>query len=74
MKATLLALLGLLLGAVMGGMVGAMAGFGWAGLQSDCADGSCGLVVFATTPAGMLVGGLGGAWLLARKAFRNRSA
>jgi hypothetical protein len=75
MKVALLALFGLVLGALGGAALGIGAGLVWVQLLKTTAfeDDSRTLVFFTFMPAGALIGGIGGAFVLGLLAFRDKA-
>jgi hypothetical protein len=68
MRIALLAFIGLILGALLGAAVGVGAGLAWTTVfKTSSFEGYSGMLVFLTfMPIGALIGGIGGAILLAR--------
>lgn len=75
MKVALLALLGLILGALGGAALGIGAGLVWVQFSKAAAfEGDSGWLVFFTfMPAGALIGGLAGAFMLGLLAYRDNA-
>ena len=73
MKIALLTLLGLVMGALGGAALGIGAGFAWVEIfQTSSFEGDSGMLVFFSfMPLGAVIGGLGGALLLAVTAIRD---
>ena len=73
MKIALLALLGLIFGALGGAALGIGAGLAWVKIfKTTNFEGYSGMLVFFTfMPAGAVIGGLAGAFLLGVLAFRD---
>lgn len=76
MKVILLGFLGLILGLIAGGAIGVGVGsIGVEVFQVDKFEGGAGMMVFFLfMPAGAIIGGILGAWLLGRLGARAQAA